>query len=40
VNTLWKEAFPGDGPWNAAATAISEKVSFQPDLFLVAVEAG
>ena len=40
VDTLWREAFPNDGPWNAAATAIPAKVRFQPDLFLVAVEAG
>ena len=38
VDTLWREAFPTDGPWNAAATAIPEKVGFQPDLLLVAVE--
>lgn len=29
VDNLWKEAFPNDGPWNAAATAIAEKVRFQ-----------
>jgi ribosomal protein S18 acetylase RimI-like enzyme len=33
-----REAFPDDRPWNAAATAIPEKVRFQPDLMLVALE--
>jgi len=40
VDTLWREAFPNDGPWNAAAVAIPAKVGFQPDLFLVAVGDG
>jgi ribosomal protein S18 acetylase RimI-like enzyme len=37
VAALWSEAFPGDSPWNAAATAIAEKLRIQPDLLLVAV---
>jgi hypothetical protein len=36
VEALWKEAFPNDTPWNAAAVAIPEKTRFQPDLMLVA----
>lgn len=38
VDDLWKESFPNDVPWNEAAVAIPEKVRFQPDLFLVAVD--
>ena len=38
VETLWKEAFPSDAPWNAAETAILEKIRFQPDLLLVALD--
>ncbi|WP_353646574.1 GNAT family acetyltransferase [Mesorhizobium sp. WSM2239] len=38
VDNLWKEAFPNDGPWNAAVTAIAEKLRFQPDLMLVALD--
>lgn len=38
VEALWKEAFPEDSAWNAAATAIPEKLRFQPDLFLVALD--
>lgn len=38
VDDLWKEAFPDDVPWNEAAVAIPEKVQFQPELFLVAVD--
>jgi len=38
VDHLWKEAFPSDAPWNAAATSIPEKIRFQPDLMLVALE--
>jgi ribosomal protein S18 acetylase RimI-like enzyme len=38
VKALWSEAFPNDAPWNAAATAIAEKLRFQPDLMLVALE--
>ncbi len=40
VESLWQEAFPNDGPWNAAATAIAEKLRFQPDLMLVAMSDG
>ena len=40
VESLWQEAFPNDAPWNAAATAIAEKLSFQPDLMLVAISDG
>jgi GNAT superfamily N-acetyltransferase len=38
VDALWREAFPNDMPWNAAATAIPEKIRFQPDLMLVAFD--
>ncbi|WP_313522904.1 GNAT family acetyltransferase [Shinella sp.] len=38
VETLWSEAFPDDAPWNAAAPSLAEKVRFQPDLMLVALE--
>ena len=38
VETLWQEAFPNDAPWNKASTAIAEKMRFQPDLMLVALE--
>lgn len=38
VESLWQEAFPNDGPWNAAAIAIPEKLGFQPDLMLVALD--
>ncbi len=38
VKALWSEAFPNDAPWNAAATSIAEKLRFQPDLMLVALE--
>jgi ribosomal protein S18 acetylase RimI-like enzyme len=38
VDRLWKEAFPQDSAWNDAAIAIAEKVKFQPDLMLVAVD--
>jgi len=38
VENLWREAFPDDAPWNAAATAIPEKLRFQPDLLLVATD--
>jgi ribosomal protein S18 acetylase RimI-like enzyme len=39
VETLWNEAFPNDKPWNAAVVAIPEKISFQPDLMLVALQS-
>jgi ribosomal protein S18 acetylase RimI-like enzyme len=38
VEALWREAFPNDAPWNNASTAIAEKMRFQPDLMLVALE--
>jgi ribosomal protein S18 acetylase RimI-like enzyme len=38
VEALWREAFPNDAPWNKASIAIAEKIRFQPDLMLVAVE--
>lgn len=38
VEALWKDAFPNDAAWNAAAVAIPEKIRFQPDLMLVALE--
>jgi len=38
VDYLWREAFPGDQPWNIAASAIAEKIRFQPDLMLVALD--
>jgi ribosomal protein S18 acetylase RimI-like enzyme len=38
VKSLWAEAFPNDAPWNAAGPAIAEKLRFQPDLMLVALD--
>jgi ribosomal protein S18 acetylase RimI-like enzyme len=38
VEALWQEAFPNDSPWNKASAAIAEKMRFQPDLMLVALE--
>jgi ribosomal protein S18 acetylase RimI-like enzyme len=38
VAALWREAFPDDPPWNAAAVSIPEKTALQPDLLLIAVE--
>ena len=38
VEALWRETFPNDAPWNKASTAIAEKMRFQPDLMLVALE--
>ena len=38
VEALWREAFPNDAPWNKASAAIPEKMRFQPDLMLVALE--
>ena len=40
VSTLWEEVFPNDPPWNRAELAIPAKLAFQPELFLVAEEAG
>ena len=36
VELLWRDAFPDDPPWNAAAVAIPAKLAVQPDAFLVA----
>ena len=38
VDALWKGTFPDDTAWNVAAVAIPEKMQFQPDLMLVALE--
>jgi ribosomal protein S18 acetylase RimI-like enzyme len=38
VETLWQEAFPNDAPWNKASAAVPEKMRFQPNLMLVALE--
>jgi ribosomal protein S18 acetylase RimI-like enzyme len=38
VEALWQEAFPNDAPWNKASAAIPEKMRFQPNLMLVALE--
>lgn len=38
VDALWREAFPGDPPWNHAHTAVPAKRAFQPDLFFVAAD--
>jgi ribosomal protein S18 acetylase RimI-like enzyme len=38
VEALWQEAFPNDATWNKASAAIPEKMRFQPDLMLVALE--
>lgn len=40
VDGLWKDAFPDDSAWNVAAVAIPEKIGFQPDLMLVALDDG
>lgn len=40
VEALWEEVFPTDSPWNKAAVAIPAKLAFQPELFIVAEEAG
>ncbi len=37
LKALWQEAFPDDAPWNAAETAIAEKLKLQPNLMLVAI---
>jgi ribosomal protein S18 acetylase RimI-like enzyme len=39
VDSLWREAFPHDNPWNTASISIPEKLRAQLDLLLVAVEA-
>ncbi|CAN7600096.1 GNAT family acetyltransferase [Devosia sp. LjRoot3] len=38
IKSLWEEAFPNDSAWNAAEVSIAEKLRFQPDLMLVAVD--
>ncbi len=38
IAALWREAFPNDAAWNRASIAIPEKMRFQPDLLLVALE--
>jgi ribosomal protein S18 acetylase RimI-like enzyme len=38
VDALWREAFPDDPPWNAAASAIPAKLRVNPELFLVALD--
>lgn len=40
VDALWREAFPNDAAWNVAKISIPEKLRVQPDLLLVAAEAG
>ncbi|GGI87418.1 GNAT family acetyltransferase [Polymorphobacter multimanifer] len=40
VEALWEEVFPTDSPWNKAAEAIPAKLKVQPELFIVAEEAG
>src|ERR1700722_13370346 len=37
LETLWREAFPDDPPWNRAAVAVPAKLAVQPDLLLVAL---
>jgi ribosomal protein S18 acetylase RimI-like enzyme len=38
VDTLWREVFPEDPPWNQAWSAIPAKLAVQPELFLLAME--
>ncbi|MGY6550507.1 MAG: GNAT family acetyltransferase [Erythrobacter sp.] len=40
VDALWEEVFPTDSPWNKAAVAIPAKLKVQPELFVVAQQAG
>lgn len=40
VKALWEEAFPNDPPWNRAEVVIPAKMASQPELFLVALDAG
>lgn len=40
VRALWEEVFPNDPPWNRASVAIPEKMAIQPDLLIVAEDAG
>ena len=38
VDELWREAFPDDGVRDCAAVAVPQKLKFQGELFLVAVD--
>lgn len=40
VRSLWEQAFPDDPPWNRAEVVIPIKVKAQPELFVVALDAG
>lgn len=40
VEALWEAVFPTDAPWNRAAVAIPAKLEVQPELFIVAEQAG
>lgn len=40
VEALWDEVFPTVSPWNKAAVTIPAKLQVQPELFVVAEEAG
>lgn len=40
VERLWQEAFADDAPRNTAAMAIPQKLAYQPELFLIATDAG
>jgi ribosomal protein S18 acetylase RimI-like enzyme len=40
VDSLWREVFPDDPPWNRADLAVPAKRAVQPELFLVAMDAG
>ena len=40
VSALWREAFPNDPPHNRAEVAIPAKLAVQPELLLVALDAG
>ena len=40
VETLWRDVFAGDPPWNAPGDVIDRKRAVQPELFLVGVQEG
>lgn len=40
VDALWRTVFPNDPPHNRAEVAIPQKLAHQPDLFLIADNAG
>jgi ribosomal protein S18 acetylase RimI-like enzyme len=40
VIALWQQVFPDDPPWNDPAAMIRQKLTVQPQLFLVAAIAG